>query len=37
MFIGQSLSFFVDQKYAKERRGPKVSKSACPYLWIQII
>ena len=28
---------FVDQKYTKETRGPKVSKRVCPYIWIQII
>jgi hypothetical protein len=25
--------FFVDQKYTKETRGPKVSKSVYPYIY----
>jgi hypothetical protein len=34
MVIGWSLAMFmfsfVDQKYSKETRGPKVSKRVCP-------
>ena len=28
--------FFVDQKYTKETRGPKVSKMVCPYTFVQM-
>ena len=29
--------FFIDQKYTKETRGPKVSKRVCPYIGINYL
>jgi hypothetical protein len=29
--------FFVDQKYTKETRGPKISKRVCAYIWVYIV
>ena len=26
--------FYVDQKYTKETKGPKVSKRVCPYIFV---
>jgi hypothetical protein len=31
------LFFVVNQKYAKETRGPKLSKRVCPYICVYII
>ena len=31
---GPLQSFFVDQKYTKDTRDPKMSKKVCPYIYI---
>jgi hypothetical protein len=37
VYWSTKFMLFVDQKYAKETRGPKVSKKVCPYIWVYII